>query len=1048
MNRIALTIVLALTGLFGLATAGPGYWSSTGPFGGFVYQIESDPLNASILYTTSNGGFYRSVDGGDTWVRADDGLGDARGRLRPTVDVDSPTNVYVFDSYSRLFRSTDRAVTWTATGFQSGIELPEGVWPMGLEDVPGSVGVLLMPLQVSPDAVPQPPPLMRSDDFGVTFTQAGSGLPNGGRLVALSFDPLTPSVALAIFSESQGVPLPGPTPFPPSIYRSSDGGLTWSPVYALAGDTSYLQPLQNGSISYGAGDTVYATANDGRIARSNDRGLTWATVPNAATAQFLLANPSNTDTFYYVAGRELKISSDGGNTATILSNGLSPNPSYLSTTTSLPVGSEIQALHADPGFPAPGTRLWLTTRGNGILRSSDLGSTWSPASEGLAAVNIRAIAVHPLATTASASQGLRIYGGFGDSFFSSPAMYRTNGLTSLQWQVQNQQLRAAQIRSIVIDPSTARPGSTFTAAHIYASGGPSQAPGYLNAGLYKSTNGGSLWSRIDAGLPLSPIFGGTEPWLGTVRQMALDLRSCEAEPRPPLPPCALLPDPGTGDPAVSPLRRVYASSTGHRDVSVPGTTTFTHRLLRSDDAGASWTPLDGNPGFTTSFTGTIEDGGNTYQITKQVIPLPIAISPSNPDRLFVGTFASVHCNNNTLNRTCDEAEYLALADPVTGVFRSNDRGATWTAVNNGLPRKTTTAPFVNVVADALTMIMHPTNHDILWVSMSDFEVTREDRSPPIYKTTDGGFNWVASSVGIPQGTDIRAMAVDPGDGNILYAAGAGTIADPGSVYRSDDGGLTWRSISIGLPAEAALAITVDPHNFNVLHAGTNTGVWSIEQLPDVDGDGIPDAVENFAPGGGDGNGDGVGDSTQGQVGSTIILFGLKRSADLKTAVADLLKGSGGGYVTTDVINGSGSCAQAVDVQNRLASRYGRDYLPGLIDYYRYPRDMVQFEIMQCAAATVDVTFHNADFDSTYGWSMRFYGPSTPGDDASMGWYDIRERAQRVAPNRWRLQLDANQFGSYRPVDDRIFFVGGPACYDDRILTADFEAVSTAKPGCI
>jgi hypothetical protein len=65
----------------------------------------------------------------------------------------------------------------------------------------------------------------------------------------------------------------------------------------------------------------------------------------------------------------------------------------------------------------------------------------------------------------------------------------------------------------------------------------------------------------------------------------------------------------------------------------------------------------------------------------------------------------------------------------------------------------------------------------------------------------------------------------------------------------------------------------------------------------------------------------------------------------------------------------------------------------------------------------------------------------------MGWHDISQRAQRIAPDRWRLQLDANQFGSYRPVVDRIFFLGGPACYDDRIMNSDFEAVSTALPAC-
>ncbi len=1046
MNRIALTAALALTGLTGLATAGPGFWSSTGPFGGFIYQIESDPLDANLLYSTTNGGFYRSADGGDTWSRADDGLGDARSDLRPMVDVDQPSNVYVFDSYNRLFRSTDRAETWNATGFQGNSDLPAGIFPENLVDIPGSEGVMLLSLYIQPGTPgPLPVPLMRSDDHGATFTQAGIGLPNSGRFVALRFDPLNPNVVLAVHSESDYVELPEPQPYPPSIYRSIDGGQNWAPVFALPGDTPYFQPLSGGSISYAAGDTVYATANDGLVVRSDDRGLTWATVPSNAFASLLMANPSDANTFYYVSGRQLYLSSDGGTSGSPLSTGLSPNPSYLSTITGLAVGSDIMAMHADPGFPAPGTRLWLATRGNGILRSTNLGSSWTPASEGLAAVNIRAVAIHPLPSTASSSQGLRLYAGFGDSFFSSPAMYRTSGLASLQWQVQNEQLPASQIRSIVIDPTTARVGSSFSSAHIYASGGPSQAPGFLNAGLFKSINGGSLWSRIDAGLPLSPSFGGTEPWLGTVRQVALDPRSCEAEPRPPLPHCVLLPTPGVGDPAVSPLRRVYASATGHRDNSALPLTTFTHRLLRSDDGGSSWTPLDGNPGFPPSSQTQFVDAGTTYFVQRQVVPLPIAISPTDPDRLFVGTYMSPVCFDITLNADCSEAQFLAHVDVLTGVFRSDDRGATWTAVNNGLPRKTGLAPFVNVVAEALTLIMHPTNHDILWVSMADLQAPREERSPPIFKTIDGGLNWAAASVGIPQGTDIRAMAVDPGDGDILYAAGAGTVADPGSVYRSDDGGNTWRSISIGLPADAATAITVDPHNFNVLHAGTNTGVWTIEQLPDADGDGIPDAVENFAPGGGDGNEDEQLDSTQRQVGSTIVLFGLSRP-EVIASVAKRIEG-GGGYVTSEIVAGVGTCEQAVDVQNRLASRYGRDYLPGLIDYYRYPRDLIQFEIMDCAAATVDVTFHNADFASSYGWSMRFHGPSTPGDDASMGWYDISQRAELVAPNRWRLQLDANQFGSYRPVDDRIFFLGGPACYDDRILSAGFEAVSTALPGC-
>jgi hypothetical protein len=46
---------------------------------------------------------------------------------------------------------------------------------------------------------------------------------------------------------------------------------------------------------------------------------------------------------------------------------------------------------------------------------------------------------------------------------------------------------------------------------------------------------------------------------------------------------------------------------------------------------------------------------------------------------------------------------------------------------------------------------------------------------------------------------------------------------------------------------------------------------------------------------------------------------------------------------------------------------------------------------------------------------------------------------------WRATLDANQFGSYRPVGDRILFVGGPACYDDRIFRNSLETPPDSGP---
>jgi hypothetical protein len=820
------------------------------------------------------------------------------------------------------------------------------------------------------------------------------------------------------------------------------------PVYVPAGSPPLtLHQMNSSGISFGAGDTVYALSYQ-RIVRSNDRGLSWSLVDPNLYAFDIIAHPGDPGVFWYHDKLRVWRADSGGTSPVPLANGLTSNPGYTSTTTLQPLTVDAWRLRADPGFPAPGTRLWLGTYGSGLFRSEDAGANWATAHEGLSATLIRALAVNPNPASAAAggSQGLRLYGGIGDTSIASPALLRTNGLASLQWQVANTGLRAAYIRALAIDPTTARAGDSINATHIYAAGAASSSSAdFMNAGVFKSSNNGGNWQTLDNGLPTRTDAGVTYSSIGIVRSIVLDPRSCAAEPRPPQPACVDLPAPGGGDPAIRPLQRVYASASGGQ-TPIEGVLTTTHRLIRSDDAGGSWTALDTNPGFPQNQRVTIEHEGVSYFAGASIIPVPITISPTDPDLIYVGTYASTSCSGSG-GASCPPAVLAQIPDIHSGVLKTTDRGASWTPVNSGLPR---IPGHSNTVQSALSMVMHPTNHDVLWVSMTD--VTTSDptlRPISVYKTVDGGATWTPSATGIPQGTDVRALTVDPGDGQRLYAAGSGTAADPGSVYRSTDGGATWMSMSIGLPAAAALALEIDPHNHTVLHAGTDTGVWSIEQVPDADGDGIPDAVENFAPNGGDGNGDGTPDSIQRQVGSVIIILNKSQPATLDELVeAAKLAKSGGGFITTDVLGGDGACAQAVDVQNRLASRVGRDYLPGQGRYYTYPRDLVQFEVLDCRSAVVDVTFHNADFSAQHGWSMRYYGPSVPGDETSIGWHDFSQHAERIDSNTWRLTLGANEFGSYRPVDDRILFVGGPACYDDRVFyNGGFEAATTAAPSC-
>lgn len=81
-------------------------------------------------------------------------------------------------------------------------------------------------------------------------------------------------------------------------------------------------------------------------------------------------------------------------------------------------------------------------------------------------------------------------------------------------------------------------------------------------------------------------------------------------------------------------------------------------------------------------------------------------------------------------------------------------------------------------------------------------------------------------------------------------------------------------------------------------------------------------------------------------------------------------------------------------------------------------------------------FHGARFGTSD--SLRFYGPSTPGDPETIGWHDFSSRAVRIAQDTWRLTLDNGEFGSYRPgTAHSILFEGGPA-WKGGLFRDDFD----------
>lgn len=1015
------------------AMAASGAWSTTGPSGGYTADLLLNPLNPDVLYVSTPAGVFRTADGATSWSRAQSGIVGRIGFEAPLVmDADAPDRLWTVDTSGRLFRTLDGASNWNATGYV--VPFGDG-FPLrvAFADVPGAANLGQLYL-VANGAFPVRPEqgIYKSTNSGASFTQlGGAAIPGNQPFASIAVDPSNPLLVLAgtdSYDAEGGAPSIG------LIFRSTDGGASWTAVLSQVTTSSSSVD----SIAFGAGSTVYAISGDS-VLQSTDDGLTWVTRGaigfSGGVRPSVAPHPTNADTVYVLGSQGLRVSTDGGATIALPIGGLAPIPNYLSSSMPpVPAQARLRQLRFAPGFPAPGAAMWVASADAGVFRSVDGGANWSTSgvNSGLTSVNIRAIAVQR--DPSGLGAGRRVFAGFGDPSGPSPALFRGSSITTpgapLAWATANSGLRAAQIRGITIDPTTsAALGSTV----VYAVG--RSAPNqnvrdgvtnlfrvFITSGIYKSSNGGGSWTTLDAGLPRLGLPPNDFASIGTVRTVVLDPRSCGPAPFA-----------TTGAACVvGPLQRVIAVASG---ASVGGgavlqTTPF--RIAQSLDAGATWTDASGNLPPPLNLLVDFDGPGPSppqNRIVELITPVPLVLDPSNSSTLYTGTFLS--------QRWVASTGVFLDPQPIpiipSGVFKSTNGGVTWVHASAGLPRYSGS---INSAHDVLALAIHPTTPSILWATTATTGVAVGLPLFSLYKTIDGGLNWTESRSGIPAGRDIRALLVDPADGNVLYAAGGGTESNPGAVYKSDDGGATWRSISIGLPADSALALAIDPVDRTVIHAGTNLGLWSQTQRPDADGDGASNATENNAPNSGDGNGDGTPDAIQGDVGSSIVL-------DNRPADGASPQGSLGGSFTADVQTPGTSCQQLNSVQGLFPAQYGPDRIPQTTRFFDYPRDMLRFEAPNCAAIVVDVTFHNIgngglpNFNDNQ-WSFRVYAPQTPGNDSSLGFYDLGARAQVVGPNKWRLTIAANQFGSYRPDPNSILFVGGPAFNQDRLFGNSFE----------
>ena len=392
-------------------------------------------------------------------------------------------------------------------------------------------------------------------------------------------------------------------------------------------------------------------------------------------------------------------------------------------------------------------------------------------------------------------------------------IYRS-GNSGATWTVKNTGLTSTAINTVAIDSSDPN-----VADIVYAG---------TAAGIFKTTNGGTSWQNVGTTLtnPGSPV-----------KAIGIDKSSTPTK--------IYI---GTGD------RGVFVSSDG--GTSWISRNTGLSSLQVAALAIDPVTPANLYAAVTGRGVFQSSDSGGTWALltTTDLTDTDIralALDPATPANIYAGTAAggiftftlgagswgtaNTGLTNQSINTLLIGTSSFVGTD--AGLFRSLDKGGTWTDQSAGLDNAHTLA--LASVAPANTPIVFAGTGSGVYIStnggdswsqtnsgMAATDIASVALSPTyylagsagggVYRSPDSGGSWAPTNSGL---TNYQATvaAFEPGSTTNAYVGTAGS-----GIFRTTDGGTNWGSS--GLPGETVLSLAIDNATPATAYAGTATGL--------------------------------------------------------------------------------------------------------------------------------------------------------------------------------------------------------------------------------